>query len=182
MSQPYPPIQSWVVPHAAMSATLTAVVQEGQGVRESGALWLGRRADISRVSAIVFPRGKGVEATAGRWKVSSEVFGAVTRWAKPRELSLLGVVHTHLHGIPPRLSRADREYSVQVPGILAIVIGEGDEDRDHLKWGWYVYEHRDYRRLLDEELAQKFEINSKKEEDLCLRVANSDGVFELGRL
>jgi hypothetical protein len=180
MTQLYPPIASWIVPNDAMSATLSAVVEEGQGVRESGALWLGRRSEISRVTAVVFPRGKGVNATAGRWKVSPEVFGAVTRWAKPLGLCLLGVVHTHLPGIPARLSRADREYSVQVPGILAVVIGEGGSDRDHLSWGWYVYEGTDYRRLQEQELAQRLEMNPKLEEDLCFRVANADGISELG--
>lgn len=179
MTQPYPPIASWIVPHDAMSATLSAVVEEGQGVRESGALWLGPRNNISRVTAVIFPRGKGVDATAGRWKVSPEVFGAVTRWAKPRGLSLLGIIHTHLPGIPARLSRADREYSVQVPGVLAVVIGEGGNDSDHLKWGWYVYEGNDYRRLQGQELAQRFEMNPKEEGELCFRLVNADGLSEL---
>lgn len=179
MSQPYPPIESWVISPAVRSATLSTLVEHGQGVRESGALWLGRRAEISRVTAVVFPYGHGVDASIGKWKVSPEVFGAVTRWAKPRELSLLGVVHTHLHGIPARLSRADREYSVQVPGVLAVVIGEGGHERDHRNWGWYVYDKSDYRRLSGSDLAQRFNMNPEYEESFCLRLADANAVAEI---
>jgi proteasome lid subunit RPN8/RPN11 len=176
MNEPYPRIDRWVLPSAAFSATLRAVQEEGQSVREAGALWLGFRADTAHVTTIVFPTGKGVQATAGNWKVSPEVFGVVTRWAKPQGLCLLGVVHTHLRGVPPRLSRADREYSVQVPGMLAVVIGEGGQERDHHNWGWYLYDNNYYRQLLTQELRQLFEMTS---ESIELRRANADRIWDL---
>jgi proteasome lid subunit RPN8/RPN11 len=110
--------------------------------------------------------------------VSPEVFGVVTRWAKPQGLCLLGVVHTHLHGVPPRLSRADREYSVQVPAMLAVVIGEGGHERDHHNWGWYLYENNDYRQLLTQEIRQLFELTS---EGVELWHANADKIWKLNQ-
>lgn len=152
MTSPYPAIQHWLIPRSVLVETRKRVQEAGQDVRESGALWLGDRGNAARVLVVVFPRGKGVEERAGKWKVTPEVFGTLTRWAKPQNLSLLAVVHTHLHGVPPRLSRADREYSVQVPGILAIIIGEGGAECDHRNWGWYLYERGNYRRLTAQDL------------------------------
>ena len=85
-------------------------------------------------------------------------------------------MHTHLRGVPPRLSRADREYSVQVPGMLAVVIGEGGHERDHRNWGWYLYDNNDYRQILTQEVRQLFEMTS---ESIELRRANDDRIWEL---
>jgi proteasome lid subunit RPN8/RPN11 len=177
MYEPYPRINRWVLPSPALSATLRTVQKEGQSVREAGALWLGSRGDTSRITALVFPTGKGVEANASKWKVSPEVFGVVTRWAKPNGLCLLGVVHTHLHGVPARLSRADREYSVQVPGMLAVVIGEGGHERDHLNWGWYLYQGNEYRQLPSREVTQLLEMTS---DSVGLWHANADTIWNVG--
>lgn len=175
MSEPYPRIDRWVLPRAAVSATLTGVQKEGQSVREAGALWLGPRNNAARITSVVFPTANGVKATAGQWKVSPELFGVVTRWAKPQGLSLLAVVHTHLHGVPPRLSRADREYSVQVPDMLAVVIGEGGHEPDYRNWGWYLYDKNAYRQLPTQQLTQLLEITSQ---DIDLRRANADTIWE----
>jgi proteasome lid subunit RPN8/RPN11 len=156
VTAPYPDVRCWHIPQDLLGATRKGVHEGGQNVREAGALWLGERCEMARVTAVVFPRGKGVCQSAGRWKVTPEVFGAVTRWAKPRSLSLLGVVHTHLPGVPPRLSRADREYSVQVPGILAVVIGEGGAEKDYRRWGWYLFESGDYRYLTAQDFKERF--------------------------
>ena len=131
----------------------------------------------SRGTVFSFPRGKGVEERAGNWKVTPEVFGTLTRWAKPQNLSLLAVVHTHLHRVPPRLSRADREYSVQVPGILAIVIGEGGAESDHRKWGWYIYERGNYRRLTAQDLNGRLILEADHFFQIC--EADADAVREL---
>src|SRR5439155_14472842 len=104
------------------------------------------------------PSGVGVEERPDQWRVAPEVFGTVSRWAKPRGLTLLGIAHTHGRGVPARLSWVDRARSVQVPGILAVVIGNGGEDRNPLEWGWYVYEGCDYRVLSRVELATRVEI------------------------
>jgi proteasome lid subunit RPN8/RPN11 len=95
------------------------------------------------------------------WRVGAEVFGTISRWAKPRGLSLLGIVHTHLPGVPARLSWADRHQSVRVPGILAVVIGNGGQDADHLDWGWYVCARDDYRRLHRTELVRRVRLNEQ---------------------
>lgn len=161
-----------------MAVTAMGVQEAGEGVRESGALWLGNRNAIARVAAVVFPRGNGVEARAGRWKVAPEVFGAVTRWAKPQAFSLLAVVHTHLRGVPPRLSRADREYSVQVPGMLAVIIGDAGTELDHRRWSWYVYDRGEYRRLITEELNERL-IVVEDEHFVQKWQADADSVREL---
>jgi proteasome lid subunit RPN8/RPN11 len=174
MSNPYPHISRWIVSSDCLRATLKGVQECGQGVREAGAFWLGVREEVSRIVAVVLPRGKGIQAGPGSWKVGPEVFAVVTRWAKPFGLSLLAVAHTHLHGIPARLSRADREYSVQVPGVLAVVIGDGGSEEDHTKWGWYVYDNEEYRNIRPEELSREIEIVSGKVEVLS---ADADGIW-----
>lgn len=160
MSGPYPEIERWVIPRRVLTATLTGVQLGGRGGMESGAFWLGQRRAISEVEAVVLPAGTGVQQKAYQWSVPPEVFGTVTRWAKPRNLSLLGIVHTHVRGVPPRLSWADRQYSVQVPGVLAVVIGNGGGDHNHRDWGWYVYEQGDYRIVPGAEFAERFQIGS----------------------
>ena len=65
------------------------------------------------------------------------------------------MVHTHLRGVPPRLSRADHEYSVQVPGILAVIIGDAGVEMDHRKWGWHLYDGGGYRRLTNQDLNER---------------------------
>ena len=64
-----------------------------------------------------------------------------------------------------------------MPGILAVVIGGGGEDLDHLGWGWYVYEDGDYRRLAPPELAGSVEIAADQAIDV--RRADSEGVWPL---
>lgn len=173
---PYPPIRRWVLPQFLFETTLKGVRKSGGNVRESGALWLGERGTHAEICSVVLLQGKGVDQLPYRWKVGAEVFGAVTRWAKPRGLCLLGVVHTHLRGVPPRLSRADSEYSVQVPDMLAVVIGDGGAELDYRKWGWYVYESNSYRRLTNREFAVRLVFSA--ESPLEIRCANADGVLK----
>lgn len=175
--RPYPAIQHWLIPRLVLEETRKGLQKRGQNVRESGALWFGDRGDAARVLAVVFPRGKGVEERADKWKVTPEVFGTLTRWAKPQNLSLLAVVHTHLNGVPPRLSRADREYSVQVPGILSVVIGEGGTEISHQNWGWYLYEKGDYRFLTAQDLNVRLILDADHFFQIC--EADADAVREL---
>jgi hypothetical protein len=162
MTTPYPKIGRWVLPDAAMTATLEGVGSAGRAGNESGVFWLGSRADIAYVSTVVLPQGKGVEETPGYWRVTPEVFGAISRWAKPLGLTLLGIAHTHGRGIPARLSWADRHQSVRVPGILAVIIGNGGEDRDYQEWGWYLYENEDFRGLRGPELKRRVQVDRGK--------------------
>ncbi len=104
------------------------------------------------------PAGQGVEERPEQWKVSPAVFGAVSLWAKPRNLALLAIAHIHLPGIPAELSWADRNLSVHVPGILAIVIGNGGADHHHSRWGWYVYNHNEYRKMTSSQLRDRLAI------------------------
>lgn len=159
MTTPYPEIREWVLSAAARGATLDGVRPPGRRGRESGAFWLGVRQGVAQVTAVVLPNGGGVEEGIGYWRVSPEVFGAISRWAKPRGLTLLGIAHTHVRGVPARLSWSDRHRSVCVPGILSVVIGNAGEDEDHYDWGWYVYEADDYRELPRYELTQRVKVD-----------------------
>lgn len=171
---PYPPIERWLVPQAALDATLAAVVPASRLGNESGSFLLGRREKTTRIGGVIMPQGRGVEETPWYWKVGAEVYGQISSWAKPRGLSLLAIVHTHLDDIPPRLSWADRTRSVRAPGILAVVIGRGGEEPDPHAWGWYVYEADDYRQLGPAEFAARVDIDPVA--GVEVRSADVDGV------
>jgi len=159
MTAAYPPIKQWVFAERVFGNTLDGVRPAGHSGRESGVFWLGTRQETSRVSAIVIPRGAGVEERPNCWRVSPEVFGAVTRWANPLNLCLLAVAHTHVRGAPPVLSWTDRNFGVRVPGVLAVVIGSGGDDSDHHNWGWYVFENYDYSPLSQTEIDERISID-----------------------
>jgi hypothetical protein len=177
VSSIYPRIDEWVIPSAALTATLNGVASSALSGNESGAFWLGTRSGVARITDVVLPKGRGVEERPYHWRVSPEVFGAISRWAKPRELILLGIAHTHGEGVPALLSKQDRRQSLHVSGILAVVIGNGGLDCEHEKWGWYVYEGDDYRQILPPELFRRVQ------REVCGRAevwrADGDGVWPL---
>ncbi len=154
---PYPAIERWVIPADALLTTLRGIGQAGQRGVESGALWLGQRGLRSIVSAVVLPRGGGVIELPQRWQVSPEVYGVVSRWASPRSLVLLAMVHIH-GGNDVRMSWSDRHRVVQVPGMLSIIIGNGGTDEDHGVWGWYLYDDGEYRALREAERSRRVEV------------------------
>src|SRR5579884_1024470 len=174
---PYPPIERWRVPRAALDATLDAVVPASRRGNESGSLLLGHRSREARISVVVLPRGRGVRETPWYWQVGAGVYGRISSWAKPRGISLPAILHTHLDDIPPHLSSADRTRSVRVPGVLAVVIGRGGQERDASAWGWYVYDSNDYRRLGESEFAARVEIDSLAAVEI--RRADADGVWPI---
>ncbi len=160
MGQPYPAIARWSVPLVVLSATLDAVHPSRHPGVETGVFWLGRRHSASTVSAVVMPRGVGVDEQAGGWRVSPEVFGTIGSWATTRGISLLAVCHTHGGPSPAQLSRRDRTHSVKAPGILSVVIGRDGDEPNPGQWGWYVWEHGDYRMLGTEELSHRLHIRA----------------------
>lgn len=163
MGLSYPTIERWVFAEGALQETVGGIRAIGQSEREAGAFWLGKRQQTAQVSCAVLPHGIGVEESWGKWVVSAEVFGVITRWAKPRDLCLLGVVHSHIRGVPPILSWTDRRLGVRVPGLIAAVIGNAGEDADHLKWSWYVFEDDEYRRLTRAEVRSRIRIDSSSQ-------------------
>jgi proteasome lid subunit RPN8/RPN11 len=155
---PFPPIKRWRLPRAACERTRQAVLPAGRRGNESGVFWAGRRQPTSTISAVIFPAGPGVVQAPGRWSVTAEVYAAVASWAKPRGLSLLAVVHTHLGVLPPRLSRTDRMQGLKVPDALAVIIGRGGDEPDADAWGWFVYDGGGYRALGGAERAERLEV------------------------
>lgn len=173
----YPLIEQWLVPEDVWPATLGGVVEAGKRGHESGAFWLGTRSRFAEIEVVILPSGPGVEEHAYQWRVSPEVFGEVSRWAKPRGLSLLGIAHTHKPGVPAELSLADRVRSVQAPGVLAVVIGNGGTDNEFTRWGWYVYEKSDYRRMARSELQSRIQVQRDAHVMVCK--ADTSGVWPL---
>jgi hypothetical protein len=177
----YPHIREWLVPEGIFTSTLAGVRPSGERGRESGAFWLGYRAARTKIEAVVLPSGPGVEEYAYQWRVSPEVFGEVARWAKPHGLTLIGVAHTHIRGVPVDLSWADRTQSVQVPGMLAVVIGNGGQDAVFTDWGWFVYERNDYRRISHSELINRVRVITDIPHTDVFR-ADSTGVRPIPRI
>ena len=136
---PYPQIEHWRVAARALSATHDAL--RGNTGREAAVLWLGERAAASVVSSVVHLHGDGVAAGRGFFEATPEVMGVVTRWAKPRGLTLLADLHAHPRGVPGRLSPWDRRHGIAVPEFLAAVAGDGGEDEPG-RWGWFVFNRR----------------------------------------
>lgn len=155
---PYPPIERWQVPEKVCRLSRNAVQPAGHAGCESGVFWLGRRAAVSEVAVVVHPVGDGVEETPFYWSVGPEVYAAITAWAKPRGLTLLAVVHTHLSPLPPRMSPTDRRQGLKTPDALAVIIPNGGVEPDPRRWGWFVYENDDYRPVGAAELQARVTI------------------------
>lgn len=155
---PYPPIERWLVPEAACELTRESVQPAGRRGTEFGVFWLGTRAETSIVRTVVMPVGTGVTEEAWLWSVSAELYAAIAAYAKPRRLTLLGVVHTHLSPWVPRLSRTDRMRGLKVQDALAVVVGSAGQERDPARWGWFVYDLRGYRGLAASERAERIEM------------------------
>lgn len=172
-SSPYPPIDSWVIPSAAVEATLSGVASGGRRGVESGAFWLGTRAATSRVDAVVVLGGRGVVEEEGLWEVSPEAFGVVSRWARERALVLLATAHTHGHGVPARLSGFDRRHLVRAPDVLALVLGEAGQERDPTRWSWNVCVNGAFLALEGAEFRRRVIFS---EESVGLARASEDGV------
>lgn len=79
-------------------------------------------------------------------------------------------------GVPPRLSWADRHQNVRVPGMLAVVIGNGGNDENEARWGWYVYETDEYRQLRGEEFLCRIRQGSAA---VDIWNANEEGIWPL---
>lgn len=155
---PYPPIRRWQVPETVCELSRDAVQPAGLAGCESGVFWLGQRAAASEVAVVIHPVGEGVEETPFYWSVAPEVYAAITAWAKPRGLTLLAVVHTHLSTLPPRMSPTDRRQGLKTPDALAVIIPSGGAEPDPLHWGWFVYANDDYRPLETAELQARLAI------------------------
>src|ERR1022692_4091598 len=100
---PYPPIERWRIPEAACELTRESVQLAGRRRVESGVFWLGTRVATSIVRVVAKPVGGGVVEEPWQWSVSPELYAAVAAYAKPRGLTLLAVLHTHLSSRSPRM-------------------------------------------------------------------------------
>lgn len=171
-SSPYPPIDDWCVPSAAVAATLASVVGAGRRGNEAGVFWLGDRASTASVRAVVSLRGRGVLEMPGRWRVTSEVYGVVSHLASELDLVLLATAHTHGAGVPVALSRTDREDGIRVPGLLTIVIGDaGQAPAD--EWSWNVYTD-EFRAFGASELVRRVTF---ADADVALWRASAEGAM-----
>jgi proteasome lid subunit RPN8/RPN11 len=170
---PFPPIERWLVPETACEQTREAVLPAGRRGTESGVFWLGERAATSIVRNVAMPVGAGVVEEPWKWSVSAELYAAVAGYAKPRGLTLLGVVHTHLGPGVPRLSRTDRMQGLKVQDALAVIVGSAGEERDPDRWGWFVYDDGDYRDLAAHERAKRVQMTDESAEFIEISVGAS---------
>ena len=173
-SSPYPSIDAWRLPLAAVAATLSSVVGAGRRGDEAGVFWLGHRDTVAAITAVVSLRGRGVTESPGRWQVSSAVYGVVSRLARTHDLTLLATAHTHGRGIPVAMSSTDRRDGVRVPDFLAVVIGGGGA-RDPRDWSFNVFDGRGFRELTGNEFDQRLLF---ADGDVLLFRANADGVSD----
>ncbi len=161
---PFPPITQWRLPQAACELTRSSVMPAGRRGDESGVFWLGRRDKVSEITAVVFPAGDGVHETPICWSVSAEVYAAVSAWARPVGLALLGVAHTHLCRAKPQMSRTDRFQGMKVPDALSIIVPAMGRERDPSGWAWFVYTAGDYREMTTAETVRRVELTDGKVE------------------
>lgn len=136
MSEPYPQIATWSIARGVLRATRAWVAGKAH---ETTVVWLGRRAQVAPVSAALLVRGVGVVEREGAFYASTEVFGALTRWARQRGLVLLADVHSHPPGYTGQLSDWDRTHGIRVPEFLAGVAGDGGRQPLE-RWGWYEFD------------------------------------------
>lgn len=180
-AEPYPPIDRWEFPRAAIAATLAAVAPAGGRGREAGVIWLGKRGATSVIGAVAWPHGDGVTEARGWWSVSPEVYGAIARVSRAHQLTLLGSAHTHARGVRVALSTTDRRHGTRAPGVLAIVIGNGGTDTNPARWSWNVFDDGDWRELDHVERRDRVSIT-----DAPIRLWRADRhgarPWELGRV
>lgn len=162
----YPPISRWLIPEAACELTRKSVQPAGRRGTESGVFWLGTRATTSTVRVVAKPVGIGVVEEPWRWSVSVELFAAVAAYARPRDLTLLGVVHTHLSARVPRLSPTDRTRGLRVDDALAVIIGSAGEEVDPARWGWFVFGPSGYLRIAAGERAERITLTTELAESV----------------
>lgn len=160
----YPPISRWLIPEAACELTRESVQPAGRRGTESGVFWLGTRATTSIVRVVAKPVGIGVIEEPWQWSVSAELYGAVAAYARPRDLTLLAVVHTHLSPRVPRLSPTDRTRGLKIKDALAIIIGSAGGEPDSARWGWFVYGPSGYRSLTTGEQAKRITMTTEPTE------------------
>jgi proteasome lid subunit RPN8/RPN11 len=91
----------------------------------------------------------------------------------------LAVAHTHIGGTKPFLSWTDRTFGVRIPGILAIVIGNGGKEHNYLRWGWYVFEEDDYRQMLRPEITKRLRLHPSQHFEIWLAEESSVQILEV---
>lgn len=157
MTHLYPPIARWMIPEAALEATLRDLRRTGQLGREGGALWLGDRASDATILTVATASGEGVLERTGSWSLSPTAYGRIGEWAIARGRVLLALIHSHggAGELATSLSPTDEFATVHVPDFLSVVVGRrGDED-DPTAWGYHVFEDGRFRRLGAAEVAER---------------------------
>jgi len=118
----YPPVESWLLPRAALDASMREMAIDGRLGREGVALWLGKREGGSAaVSHVVVLRGPGVIKRRDLLQISADLLNDVTDVAIELGLMLVGQIHSHGLEFGTNLSNTDRRYGIMVPDYLSVV-------------------------------------------------------------
>ncbi len=158
----FPPIDSWRIPEAALTQSLSEMARDGAFGTEGIVLWLGRRHHgTAEVTHLVAPRGPGMEKRPDLLVIKPALMSEVTDVAVELGVVLVGQIHSHgpWHGVD--LSITDRRYGVAVPHHLSIVapnyaMTPGTRIED---CGVHVFEPGyGYRRLGAPEVASRLQV------------------------
>jgi len=139
----FPPIATWILPEAAVVASLEEMALDGRLGNEGVALWLGRREEgVAEVTHVVRLRGPLIEKAPDLLTVDSLLFADVTDLAFDLGVRLIGQVHSHGPFSGVRFSRTDHAYGLRVPSYLSAVAPDyaltpGTRASD---FGFHVYE------------------------------------------
>lgn len=139
----------WLLPAAAMQASLAEMAPDGAHDREGVALWLGRRfAGVVTVTHVIGLRGPGVIKRPDYLSISAELLDDVADVAIERGVYLVGQIHSH-PGSWVDLSEADKRYGIQAPGYLSVVAPyfARDPATPPGRCGFHVFDRGYWRRL-----------------------------------
>lgn len=111
----------WILPKAAVTASISEMAPDGRRGCEGVALWLGRRfAGIVSVTHVVALRGPGVTKRPDHLSISPELLNEVTMLSIQAGVYLVGQIHSH-PSTWVDLSEADKRYGIRMPGYLSVV-------------------------------------------------------------
>ncbi|MFC4456577.1 hypothetical protein [Deinococcus sonorensis] len=139
----FPAIDTWILPQAAVAASLEEMAIDGRAGNEGIVLWLGRREGrVAEVTHVVRLRGPLVAKAPDLLTVDSVLFADVADLAFELGVRLVGQVHSHGPFAGVRFSRTDHTYGLRVPSYLSAVAPDYalNPDTQAIDFGFHVFE------------------------------------------
>jgi proteasome lid subunit RPN8/RPN11 len=139
----------WLLPEAAMTASISEMAPDGARGCEGVALWLGRRsAGVVTVTHVVALRGPGITKRPDHLSISADLLNEVTMLAMRDGVYVVGQIHSH-PGKWVDLSEVDKRYGISIPGYLSVVAPDFARRPSTAiaECGVHVFDHGTWRRL-----------------------------------